>query len=38
LGVSEWLFGLLLFLGFWKKKIRNSWGARFMCYIHNDRP
>ena len=37
LGVSEWLFGALLFLGFWNKKFRNSWGARFMCYIHNDR-
>ena len=36
LGVSEWLFGALLFLGFWKK-IRSSWGARFMCYIYHDR-
>ena len=27
LGVSEWLIGVLLFLGFWNKKIRNSWGA-----------
>jgi len=33
LGASEWLFGALLFWGFWNKKSRNSWRARFMFFI-----
>jgi hypothetical protein len=34
LGVSEWTFGTLLFLGFWNKKFGNSRGSRLMRYIH----
>jgi uncharacterized membrane protein YphA (DoxX/SURF4 family) len=41
LGVSEWLFGLLLFLGFWKKKlgILGALGScvTFIMTVHNDR-
>ena len=37
LGASEWLFGALLFLGFWNKKLGIFGAPRFMCYIHNDR-
>ena len=34
LGVSEWLICALFFSGFWNKKLRNPWGARLVCYIH----
>ena len=34
LGVSEWTFGMLLFLGFWNKKLGNSGSARLECYVH----
>jgi Protein of unknown function, DUF417 len=37
LGVSEWVFGALLFAGFWNKTYRNSWGPRCMRFIHRDR-
>src|SRR5580704_17675548 len=37
LGGSEWLFGALLFLGFWNKKLGILGGPRLMCFIYNDR-
>jgi uncharacterized membrane protein YkgB len=36
LGVSEWLFGALLFAGFWKQKARNPWGLGRMRQLHRD--
>jgi uncharacterized membrane protein YkgB len=36
LGVSEWLFGALLFLGFWNKKLGILGALGFMCYLYND--
>jgi len=37
LGVSEWLFGALLFLGFWNKKSRDSWSSWLQRHIHKHR-
>jgi hypothetical protein len=37
LGCSEWLFGTLLFLGFWNKKLGILGVRRFKYYIHNYR-
>ena len=36
LGCSEWLFGTLLFLGFWNKKLGILGALGSKCHIHND--
>jgi hypothetical protein len=37
LGVSEWLFGALLFFRLLEQEVRNPWGGRFMYYIYRYR-
>jgi hypothetical protein len=34
LGVSEWIFGTLLFLGFLEQEARHSWRARILRHFH----
>ena len=36
LGVAEWTFCALLFLGFWNKELGIR-GSRFLHHLHNDR-
>jgi hypothetical protein len=36
LGVSEWLFGALLFLGFWNKRLGIPGSHRVDCHVHHD--
>jgi hypothetical protein len=35
LGISEWTFGTLMFLGFWNKAAGHSRGARFNRHLHS---
>ena len=37
LGVAEWSFGALLFLGFWDKRLGIPRGSRFDCHLRDDR-